>query len=84
LPSNQARTPVIDQSPRSLRPVSALREEEAEDLDDLRQRMEEQNKIGSVEVKQSLFAKLCKPCYNLKNKKELIKSATFKEHVNAG
>lgn len=27
---------------------------------------------------------MCRPCHNLKNKKELIKSATFKEHVKSG
>ena len=84
MPSPQGRTP-NELSPRSVRPVSVISGDAApEDFDDLRQRMEEQNKIGSVEQKQTLCQRFCKPCYNLKNRKELFKSATFREHVKAG
>lgn len=51
-----------------------------EDFDLLRKRLDKVNELGNVEKKESILHRMCRPCFSLKNKKELIKSAEFREH----
>jgi hypothetical protein len=51
-----------------------------EEIAAMQRRFEEVNTINNLEEKKTLCQRMCGPCYNLKSKKELIKSATFKEH----